>query len=97
MVNAQSHRSDEQLEAILSETGHWVVNGQQGQALCFAASLRRAIERSVELAASGAVVTRICRLPSDNIIVLPVQIARLRQMIAVREVIPDVGHNPHAA
>jgi hypothetical protein len=46
MDNVRSNRrSDEQLEAILGETGHWVVNGQQEQALCFAASLRQAIER----------------------------------------------------
>ena len=83
-----NHRSEEQLEAILHQTGHWVVNGQQGQVLCFAASLRRAIDKSIEYAASGAVVTAICSLPSDNIIVSPAQIERLRKGIAGREVPP---------
>jgi|SRR5258708_39359264 hypothetical protein len=89
MDNVRSNRrSDEQLEAILGETGHWVVNGQQGQALCFAASLRQAIERSVAYAMSGAVVVAICRLPSDNIIVFPAQIERLRKTITARELVP---------
>jgi hypothetical protein len=60
----------------------WVVNGQQGRVLCFAASLSRAIERSEEFAASGAVVVAICRLPSDDIIVFPAQIDRLRRLAA---------------
>jgi hypothetical protein len=86
MDNVMSNRrSDEQLEAILAETGLWVVNGHQGRALCFAASLQRAMERSAEFAASGAVVVAICRLPSDNIIVFPGQIERLRKLTASRE------------
>ena len=62
-----------------------MVNGQQGQVLCFAASLQRAIVRSGEFAASGAVVVAICRLPSDNIIVFPAQIERLRKCLAKSE------------
>ena len=86
MKNVHSNRrSDEQLEALLYETGHWVVNGNQGQVLGFAASLGRAIERSAEYAASGAVVVAICQLPSDSIIVFPGQIERLRGILAVRE------------
>lgn len=86
MDNARSNcRSDEQLEAILNETGHWVVNGQQGRVLCFAASLRRALERASEFAASDAIVVAICRLPSDNIIVFSGQIERLVKRIATRE------------
>jgi hypothetical protein len=85
MDNASNCRADEQLEAILCETGNWVVNGQQGRPLCFAASLRRALDRSAVFAASGAVVVAICRLPSDNIIVFPGQIERLRNIIAARE------------
>ena len=61
-----NRRSDEQLEAILCETGHWAVNGRQGQVLCYAASLRQAIDRSEKFSASGAVVIAICRLPSDR-------------------------------
>jgi hypothetical protein len=83
-----NHRSDEQLEAVLGENGHWVVNGQQGQVICFAASLRRALDRAAEYAASGAVVVAIRRLPFDNIVVFPAQIDRLRKAIAGRELMP---------
>ena len=76
--------SDERLEAILSETGDWSVNGRQGQVLCRAASLRRAMDRAAEFAVSGAVVTAICRMPSNDVIVFSEQIERLRKIIAVR-------------
>jgi hypothetical protein len=80
-----SRRTDEQLEAILSETGVWVVNGRQGRVLGSAASLRRALDRAAEYAVSGAVVVALCRMPSDQIIVFPDQIERLRKLIAMRE------------
>jgi hypothetical protein len=96
MERGQSgRRSDEQLEAMLWETGHWVIKGQQGRVLGSAANLRQAIERSVVYAVSGAVVVAICRLPSDNIVVLPRQIARLRKAIAADEAARD--RQPHAA
>jgi hypothetical protein len=83
MENVRSNRrSDEQLEAMMWETGHWVVNGQQGRVLGSAANLRQAIDRSIAYAASGAVVVAICRLPSDNVIVFPGQIERLRKSMA---------------
>ena len=87
MANFQSsnRRSDDQLAAMLHDTGDWAVAGRRGQPLCSAASLGRAIERAVEYAASGAVVVAICRLPSDDIIVFPDQIERLRKIIAERE------------
>jgi hypothetical protein len=75
MDNVRSNRrSDAQLEAILNESSDWVVNGPTGRVLCFAASLRVAIERAVTYAASDAVVLAICRLPFDNIVVSPDQI-----------------------
>lgn len=82
-----NHRGDEQLEAILDEPGHWVVNGQQGRVLCFAPNLARAIERAAEFAASDAVVAAICRLPSDNIIIFPPQIVRLRKAMVANELL----------
>ncbi len=94
---SSNHRTDEQLEAILSETGDWAVNGTLGQVLCLAASFRRALERAAEYAASGAVVTTICRLPSASIVVDQKQIARLREVIAVREIMPEAGHGNLAA
>jgi hypothetical protein len=84
-------RSDEQLEAILFETGQWVVNGQQGQVLCFAASLGRAIDRAAEFAISGAVVVAIRRIPPDDIIVFPGQIERLRKLAARHRSKPRSG------
>ncbi len=90
-----NRRSDEQLEAILHETGYWVIRGQQGQNLGFAASLRQAITRSVAYAVSGAVVVAICRLPPDAILVSPGQIERLRAVIAARE--PAGVREPNAA
>jgi len=83
-----NRRSDEQLEAILCETGHWAVNGRQGQVLGYAASLLQAIDRSAKFSSSGAVVIAICRLPSDNIVIFSEQIDRLRRSINVRGLIP---------
>jgi hypothetical protein len=64
------------------------VNGRQGQVLCYAASLRQAIERSEKFSASGAVVIAICRLSSDNIVVFSEQIDRLRRSINIRQLVP---------
>jgi hypothetical protein len=83
-----NRRSDEQLDAILCDTGHWAVNGRQGRVLCYATSLRQAIDRSEKFSAPGTVVIAICRLPSDNIVIFAEQIDRLRRGITVRELIP---------
>ena len=80
-----SRRTDEELEAIRHDVGNWVVIGRQGQALCSAASLDRAIDRAQQYAVSGAVVTAICRQPGDNIIIFIEQMDRLRRRITVRE------------
>ena len=77
----QSHRSDEQLEAILFETGRWAVNGQHGQVLGYAASLEHAVKRSASFSLSGARVIAICQLPFDNIVIFPEQIGRLRRAV----------------
>ena len=84
MENIPNRQTDEQLEAILAETGHWAVNGKRGHVLFTAATLRRALDKSAQLSASGAVVIAICRLPSDNIIVFPEQIERMQKLIAGR-------------
>jgi PAS domain S-box-containing protein len=73
--------SDEALESIFWDTGDWVVKGRQGQVLCGAASLQRAVDRAHEFAQSGATVIAICRLPRDNIIVFPEQSDRLRRVL----------------
>jgi 2-methylisocitrate lyase-like PEP mutase family enzyme len=82
-----NRRTDEQLGSLLYEADHWTVNGRQGQVLCSAASLHRAIDRAQQYAESGAVVTAICRQPSDNVIVFAEQMARLRRTIMVLELV----------
>jgi hypothetical protein len=85
MSSGSNRRDGEQLEGILSETGHWVVNGRGGEALCFAPSLHLAIQRAEGFTARGVDVIALCRLPSDNIIVFAEQIDRLRKIVAERE------------
>jgi hypothetical protein len=84
-------RTDEELDAILAEIGHWSVNGQSGQVLCFSTNLHNAIERATGFAASGAVVTFIVQMPFGTIVVPPDQISTLRQRIASRE-LPVAAH-----
>jgi hypothetical protein len=78
-------RTDEQLHAILCETGDWSVTGLQGQILCMAASLERAIQRAAEYSASDAVVTGLTRLPAGDIVVPAAQIRSLRRHISEPE------------
>jgi hypothetical protein len=60
-----------------------VLRGQQGQALCAAASLAVAIQRAEEYAALDAVVVAISRLPpAEEILLLADQINRLRHLVA---------------
>jgi len=80
-----NRRSDEQLDAILFETAVWTVNGRNGQVLCTAPSLRRALDRAAEFATSGAVVVAICRTSDDNILIFEAQAERLRKFCAGRE------------
>ena len=88
--------TDEQLEAILFETADWIVAGRDGKALCATPSLRRALERAADFAASGAVVVALCRLPGDNIIVFEGQAERLRKLCAGLEVavLRETDHRP---
>jgi hypothetical protein len=84
-TNHSSQRTDEQLDAILGDAGHWVINGRSGQTLGFAPSLRGALERAAGFRNSGAVVIALAQLPNDSIIVFTPQIDRLRKIIAGRE------------
>jgi hypothetical protein len=89
MARARSNsRTDDQLEAILTEPANWVVNGHQGRALHFAATLGRALDIAAEYTAEGAVVSSLARLPSDNIVVFADQIDRLRTVVGERELMP---------
>jgi hypothetical protein len=75
-------RTDDELVGILDEPETWIVTSQ-GRRLCFTASLRTAIERGSTFAHSGAIVTTLSR-QSDNVIVPPSQMCRLRKLIADR-------------
>jgi hypothetical protein len=83
-----SYRTDEELQVILFETAIWTVNGRNGQVLCRAPSLRRALDRAAGFAASGAVVVALCRLTGDNIIVFEAQAERLKKYCAGWEASP---------
>ena len=83
-----NYRSDEQLDAIRYETGHWVVRGHQGQVLCRAASFQQSLERAQAYGVAGSVVVAICRLPGEDILVFPAQMDRLRTAIAVPGPLP---------
>jgi len=76
-----SYRTDQDLTAMLYETANWSVRGQQGNILCMAASLKRAIERTDAFSSSGAIVTGLTR-PVGDIIVPPDQIRRLKHRAA---------------
>jgi hypothetical protein len=76
-VLPDSNRSDQQLRTMLHETARWAVYGPNEQVLCCASSLGHAVDRSVEYAASGAIVTALCRLPAKDIIVDALQLERL--------------------
>jgi hypothetical protein len=79
MSDARTNQwTDEELRAILNETGRWTVNGQQGQVFCLAASLQSAMERASDYARSDAVVVDVSRMPCDNIVIQPAQMDRLR-------------------
>jgi hypothetical protein len=72
-----NYRTDVQLEAIIAETGDWVVNGRGGCVLCAAPSLQCAVARAVAYQEAREVVLAVSRLPDDNIIVFSGQIERL--------------------
>jgi hypothetical protein len=80
--NSSSHRTDEQLQSILHDSANWVIHGRVGFTLGHAASLREALDRFVKLARSGATVVAITHFASDNIIIFPAQIDRLRKIVA---------------
>jgi hypothetical protein len=76
-----SFRNDDELYAIMRHPCQWVVNGQGGQVLGFASSLRLAIDRAAAFARSDAVVLALARVPFDNIVVGMDQVDRLRRRV----------------
>ena len=78
--------TDDELITIMDEPGTWIVSGQSGRHLCFTTTLRAAIERGSTFAQAGAIVTKLSRQPSDNIIVLPRQMRQLGKLISSMDV-----------
>jgi len=85
-----NYRSDAQLEAILFETAAWTVNGRNGQILCTVSSLRQALDKAADFAASAAGAVAFCRMPTDNITVFDAQTVRLRKLCTDRETPPPI-------
>ena len=84
-----THRTDEQLEVVLHETGHWIVNGRRGSVLCSRMSLNQALESAVAYEILGTTVTSVCRSPEDDIVLFPDQIRRVRKAMAGRGLAPS--------
>jgi hypothetical protein len=53
-----------------------------------AASLKRAIERAGDCVDRGAEIAGLSRLPPERIFISSAQVERLKQLIAIREVMP---------
>ena len=83
--NPGNRRSDEQLEAILFETATWTINGPNGQVLRTVSSLRQALDKAADFAASDSIVGAICRTQGDSILVFADQAEQLRKLCAGRE------------
>ena len=83
---SRNRRSDEQLEAILFETATWTINGRNGQVLRTVSSLRQALDKAADFAASDSIVGAICRTQGDSILVFAGQAERLRKLCVGREV-----------
>ena len=80
-------RTDKQLLAILDDPGVWIVsgwveNGPTTQQLCRTATLRLALLRATDFAASGAVIMTVRRRSTEGIDILSGQIDRLTKTIA---------------
>jgi hypothetical protein len=72
-----ARRDDDQLIAILDETGTWTIHGRAAEVLMAAASLRDAIERALVMAAAGQKVTAISRRLKEDILTFYGQMERL--------------------
>jgi hypothetical protein len=75
--------TDDELLAIVDETGVWTVVGDHGFIRNLSPSLRVALEKATFYSRSGVTVGRIARQPSDNIIVLPAQVRHLAKIISL--------------
>ena len=86
-ISRSTHRSDEQLEAILDDTGDWVVNDVGGLIKdCVVGSLREALDQSKNHPAAGEALRAVSQLPRGGIIVFGAQIERLAILIADHDI-----------
>jgi hypothetical protein len=81
-ISPYSHRSDEQLAAILDETADWVVDDVGGLIEgCVVHSLREGLHQSEEHTRAGQGVRAVAQLPRGGIIVFDAQMRRMAQLI----------------
>src|SRR3954468_11867352 len=76
-----SARTDEQLMAMLFETGHWTVNNHAGITLCITANLHESLYRAGQYERYAPIIDGITRLSGDKIGISPPQIRRLMSMV----------------
>ena len=78
MSNESKTLIDSALVELLHEKGHnWLVRGGANGVLGVAPDLQSALICAYEQAAAGQIVQVVVQQPSDSIVVLPDQIARL--------------------
>jgi hypothetical protein len=78
MTNDSITLTDSALVDLFDEKGHtWLVRGGPNGVLGMAPDLQSALVRSYEQARANQIVQAVVRQPSDNIIIVPDQIARL--------------------
>jgi hypothetical protein len=86
---SSSYRNDENLNAILDEVSEWAVHARRGRILCFASSLRDALEKYGTHTSAGVSVEVLTRLPSDDIVVHSAQIVRMKSHIVSLEIVAN--------
>jgi len=89
---SSTYRSDEKLDAILEETGEWAVHVRGGGILCFASSLRDALDKSAANASSGTTVEVLTRNPSEDIVVHSAQMVRMQSIVSLKLSRPCSGN-----
>ena len=88
LAETSNRRSDGQLGLILYETAKWTLTGRQGMTLSEVASLRLAVDKAVEVTASGLDVVALVRRRPAEIVVFSGQIAILADRVSESEMGP---------
>jgi hypothetical protein len=86
IIHSANRRSDEELVAILTETGTWTVNGRNNAPLCTTLSLRHAVKRAATFTLRGQKVTALTRRPLEDIVVFQGQMDRLFEFVRDKDI-----------